>query len=354
MSVRNLVEIVCIPPIMAGFYYCIKEKKLGYLLAGLWFGVSFIFRYQSMILPGGVGLVLLFSKNFKNIIYLLIGFLLPVVLIQGTIDWLAWGYPFASFWSYLTFNATHGESYTTGPFYRYLLLIIGILIPPTSFLLLYGFCRTWKKQIIIFFPVLLFFLFHSIYPNKQERFIFPIFPLIVMLSIIGCESLADISKFWQKHKATLKGLWFWFWAVNTMLLLVLTFTYSKKTRVEPLTYLSHKQSISGIFVERGKLGDFMLPLFYLNKNVPVYDLLGDYNSTDIERNIYKKRQKFPNYAVFYGKEDIEKRIGTFENAFGVRLFPETVISPSLIDDILYKLNPRHNKNQTALIFKINY
>ena len=355
MSVRNLIEMACIPPMMAGFWFLIKNENVrrNFFFAGLFFGLTFAFRYQTMLIAGTAFMVLFFKKEFRNSLILLCGFVISVLLVQGTADVLAWGKPFASFWSYLTYNSMHGEDYTSGAFYNYLLLILGILLPPTSLLLLWGFVRTWKKQILIFLPVLMFFLFHSYFPNKQERFILPIVPMFMVLAVIGWEQLVGSSEFWKRRKSLLKGFWVWFWVLNTLLLAIFTFTYSKKTRCESLYYLSDKKDLTGLFLSGGKLGTIQPPLFYLNKyGTPVYLL----KSTDTLENISRKfadgKSKLPNYIIFFGKENIDKRTEEFKKSFSKRLVPETEIQPSLVDDIFYYLNPKFNVNQTAFIYRI--
>ena len=127
LSVRNLIEVVCIPPLMAGFYYALtaRQNLRNALVAGLWFALAFSFRYQTLLITGTVGLVFLFSKDYRQMIWCAIGFVLAATVIQGSIDIFAWGYPFQSFIEYVRYNASHGEDYTTGPWYNYLLLVFG-------------------------------------------------------------------------------------------------------------------------------------------------------------------------------------------------------------------------------------
>ena len=263
LSVRNLIEMVCIPPLMAGFFYAVtsKEKLRNAFVAGVWFGLAFVFRYQTLSITGTLGLVFLFRKEFKNLALLIAGFLLTALMIQGSADIFAWGYPFASFQEYMRYNATHGYDYTTGPVYNYFLLVLGALIPPMSFFLLYGFCRNWRKTLLIVLPVMVFFISHSLFPNKQERFIFPVVPLILLLSIVGWEEFVKGSAFWSHHRTALKSLWAWFWVINFILLIPFTTYYSKKSRVEAM-YTLYDKPISGIVMVGGKLGVTQPPMFY--------------------------------------------------------------------------------------------
>jgi hypothetical protein len=208
LSVRNLIEVVCIPPLMGGFSYAIRarEHPRNAFIAGLWFALAFAFRYQTLIISGTLGALFLLRRERKEAWWYAAGFLLLALLVQGTADVLAWGYPFASFIEYVRYNMAHGEDYTTGPWYNYLLLVLGALIPPMSFLLTYGLFKSWRKTILILLPVAVFFVLHSYFPNKQERFILPILPAIIVLGIMGWEDIVRASAFWLRHRRTVNGL----------------------------------------------------------------------------------------------------------------------------------------------------
>ena len=66
LSVHNLVEFVCIPPLLGGLWYSLRYKKhnnLKYIiLAGILFGISIGLRIQTCLFPLGIGIIL-FLKN---------------------------------------------------------------------------------------------------------------------------------------------------------------------------------------------------------------------------------------------------------------------------------------------------
>jgi hypothetical protein len=352
MSVRNLIEMVTIPPLIWAMYLVVKyDKGKNIFWAGVLFGLSFIFRYHTMLMLGGVGLVFLFRKQFSNALLITAGFVVSVSLTQGIVDYLAWGYPFAAPLEYFLYNAGHGTDYTSGPWYQYLLLLFGLLIPPLSGFIIFGWLKNYKENIIIYLPVLLFFAFHSYFPNKQERFILPAIPFIIILGITGWEAFVAKSTFWQNKRKTLSAMWGWFWIANTIILVAFTFTYSKKTRVESLYYLSQKSDVAGVVVETGDMGGIKQPTFYLNKQVPVFELFEGNKADKIKADIVTNAYEKPNYYIFYGADKLEERVKQVELDFGIQLATETEISPSLLDWVFYKLNPKHNKNKSAYIYK---
>ena len=353
LSVRNLIEVVCIPPLMAGFYYALisKDKLRNAFIAGLWLGLAFIFRYQTLSIAGTLGLVLLFRKEFKQTFLFAGGFIAIVAVIQCSADIFAWGYPLASFLEYIGYNATHGQEYTTGPWYNYSLLILGAFIPPMSFLLLYGFFRNWRKTYLILIPVMVFFISHSLFPNKQERFIFPVVPIILLLSVVGWEEYVKGSLFWSRHKIVLKSLWVWFWVINFILLVPFTTYYSKKSRVEAM-YALYGKPISGIVMEGGTLGVTQPPMFYSGVYpIPLYQIDNDEQLALVKSRLEKVNVQ-PNYAIFFGMEDIDRRVQHIDSSLGFRLTLEKCIEASFLDNVFYRLNPKHNKNQATFVYGI--
>ena len=356
MSVRNLVEMVCIPPMMAGFYLLLlaeeKNRPAYWWIGGFLFGFAFAIRFQTLLITGSLACIYLVEKKWRPFTYFSGGTALGLLLIQGLVDLIAWGYPFASFLQYTVYNIDYRYAYIIGPWYRYILTILGVLIPPISFYLLFGFFNTWKKYALLFWPVLIFLIFHSYFPNKQERFILPILPFMIILGLIGWNKFLENSSFWQKHTKLLKGTWIWFWSVNTALLLVLTFTYSKKTMVEPLTYLSAKPDLNALIIEYP--GDNMpwFPRFYLKADIPVYRFSKDISAAEFKKKVNKSAGGFPHYFYFYGNEQLQERIQKMENMFSIHLELEKEIDPSNIDWLLHAMNPRNNKNQTGYIYRV--
>ncbi len=357
MSVRNLIEMACVPPMMIGYYIMIRAREREYLpfwiYAGILFGIAFAFRYQSILIPGGIVLVLFFQCRWKISVYFAVGVIAGLFFLQGIVDWIAWGYPFAAFLHYTISNVETRYDYITGEWYRYLLLLLGIFIPPVSFYLIYGAARTWKKLALLFWPMLLFLVFHSVYPNKQERFILPMLPLLIISGTIGWQEFVGNSEFWQRYRSILKGSWVWFWTINTVLLLILTFTYSKKSLVEPMNYFREKKDLKGIIIEYNHDGMPWFPRFYLGRDLPIYRLTTDKTDSVFVKELAGVGENDPNYVFFFGNDSLEKRISRLEKILDAQLVHEKTILPSLMDDIMHRLNPRHNRNLTSYIFKIS-
>ncbi len=351
LSVRNLVEFVSIPFLMWGLWLIIKNQNLKRISFAFWagvlFGLAFDTRYQTALVSGTIGLVLLFQKRWKEVIWIILGGLVPVLLIQGLVDYMVWGKPFAQVIGYISYNATHAGEYTVGPWYLFILFLSGILIPPVSLFIIAGFFKEWKRMAIIFFPVLVFIVFHSYYPNKQERFIVTIIPLLIIIGITGWQNIVN-----NHNYKWIKGSWIFFWVINTILLLGVSVTYSKKARVESMVYLSHFADRFNYFViddvDKNVLG--FPPQFYLGKHLDYDAIMSDNGRySAFYEKVENNPRKNPGFILFYHDNNLNARVDSIKKIFPDIVF-EKKIEPGNVDKILFWLNPI-NDNQNIYIYR---
>lgn len=359
LSVRNLIEFTCVPFLLWGTWILLqnethKNRMLNGLIAGLILGLAFSMRFQSLIYIGGIGLGLLLLGRWKEAILTGAGVVITAFLCLATIDIYLWGYPFAELIEYVNYNMHHYGEYIIGPWYQYLLVILGILIPPVSIYLFFGtfyaFIRNWKNTLIIFLPVIIFLVFHSYFPNKQERFILPIIPFIIILGTAGWHHFLGRSSFWKRNARLLKVSMVFFWVINVVFLIVISTTYSKRSRVESMSYLSKYDDISMILVENtNQYNANLLPRYYLGQWVNYIEVTKSTPINDLPSYLLNQRKSHPDFYIFEGKKNIEDRVASLKAVFPDMTY-ETTISPGFIDKIIHWLNPV-NENQNAYIYR---
>ncbi len=356
MSVRNLVEMVCIPFIMAAYWTVIKRtpgKKifLTWFLAGLFLGLAICIRPQTVFFPFGIGIVLLFQRKWKELAALTTGSLLIFILIQGGIDMAIWGKPFVELLEYANVCMTERNDYISLPWYNYFLTIFAMLIPPVSFFLFFGYIRTFRKYVLFFIPILLYFAFHSYFPNKQERFILPMIPVFIVIGSIGWNDFILKSGFWKNHHRLLRSCWIFFWIINTVLLVTFTFTYSKRARVEAMTYLSRYHDIKAMAVVDEGGSPELMPKFYLGQwPVSYNEFVGDLSADSILARAYRySNTDPPRFILFSGDKNVQPLVIKARQYFPY-LVHETTIEPGFIDRFVHWLNPI-NKNRRLFIYR---
>jgi hypothetical protein len=355
VSVRNLVEVVSIPPLMLSAWWLIRKARqdLGrkdVLVAGMFAGLAMDLRFQTIFFAGGVGLALLLMKDVRRATLFGAGVLLPVVLVQGGIDLFIWHRPFAEMTEYVRYNFANSTTYFNQPWYNYLLVLLCVFIPPFSIAVLFGFFRR-AKPLLLWLAAFSFLFFHSAFPNKQERFILTVLPLIFILGYTAWEQFREGSAWWHRHQRVWNGVLAWTWALNMLLLIPLCFSYSKRERVEAMLMLRERE-VRGIIIEDTAEHDPpMLPLFYLGQWHVTQQVLTDPHADIRAMAARSAPEHRPNLVLFIGTEDLDARVHHVEEALG-RLDLIGRAEPGLLDKVVHWLNPV-NRNVTISIYAID-
>lgn len=87
-SVRNLVEWVCVPPLLFSIYFLQRAEenpviKKYFIWTGIFAGVALSIRFQTMFFFVGMGIYLLWKREFKGSMLILIGFIFSFFITQA-------------------------------------------------------------------------------------------------------------------------------------------------------------------------------------------------------------------------------------------------------------------------------
>ncbi|MCP4912430.1 MAG: hypothetical protein GY909_04875 [Oligoflexia bacterium] len=198
--VRTSSESLSTSLFLFGSYFFLseKEKVKGPFVSGLFFGLSFLARYQ-------MGVAILFvniwslikRRDIKS--FLIHSF--SVLLFIGVgliID--SWGYGETVFTPYSYFREnilnSKASNFGTAPFWYYLLKGLLVGIPPISILLYFGLFKYYKKEKIDFYgyAFLSFLVIHSLIPHKEVRFLMFNYILAAIIFIVMRSELKINSK----------------------------------------------------------------------------------------------------------------------------------------------------------------
>jgi hypothetical protein len=358
LSVRDLREFACIPPMMLGcLYACKKELSTKQiLLAAWWFTVGFVFRYQMIFVPFIIGLWWFFNRqNWQKAVLFGIAFGMFFMLTQGLFDYFTWGNPFASLKTYATYNSDSANIalYPAGPWHRYIGTVLGLFLGFPALLLLAGYFKTATQagnHKMLFYASLLFFVFHSYYANKQERFILPFLPLFIILGVIGFRDIYEqySSKKWLRGFTKFAVIWFVI--LNTILVFLLSVTYTKRSRVESMNYLREKGDLQNLLIQNYESAQLEAP-FYLQKHYDYFVADTPEKLAAFPKEWISGRRVKPNYVILVGNTDLQKRIIEVKKVFPT-MQHEVDIKPSFVDNIAYLMNPSHNHNETFYIYRV--
>lgn len=355
LSVRQLAEVVSIPFYLWGIWLLIKNKNSAWyvlMLSGFVSATAVSVRFQTVLIIIGIAFSFFIQKEWKKAMIYSIGALISFIAIQGMIDYFIWKRPFAEFAEYVRYNMENKYSYFRGNWYNYILLLLGLVIPPVSFFISWGWIKSFRKYLILSLPFLFFLLFHMYFPNRQERFILPVLPLFIIQGTMGWLYFKEKSVFWIKKKTLYKSLIAFSLILNFILLIPLTLMYSKRSYVEAMTYLKNKPITYLVLEDKNHNSNPIIPRFYLQRWDRYFSVSGIHPITELavtKEYLVKHHRAMPNYFLFFEEENLSQRVDSMKLLFpNIKL--DTIVYPGFVDKVMHFLNKR-NKNQTIVIYK---
>jgi 4-amino-4-deoxy-L-arabinose transferase-like glycosyltransferase len=384
LAVRNLIEAVCSPFLLWGVYELTRAEDQSvdgaastswrWLRTGLALGIGFLIRWQIAAAMAGIAAYLLYrrthltglktrgtelgSRSWRGPILLAAGFAVPV-LIQGVWDWSWHGIFLGSLVRYFEHNAAHAYSYVVGPWYRYLLLIFGVFIPPFSFLFVAGMGRWAPRLGVIPWAAGAFLLIHSLVPGKQERFLIPIMPLLIIMGAVGLQFWYDRGK--TRLRRWIKVGWVFFWVVNIPLLVLGSLNYANKAKVEPLVRLYERGDVTGVVVDATETGKrILLPEYYLDGADPhragagLIQVLRTDDLDSLRTHLAARSDSAapaPNYVLIFTRDRCDAHVAMIGKHLG-RVEILEHIGPSLAEEVLRFLNPRYHQSREVWIGRL--
>lgn len=356
VGVHNFVEAVCIPPMIASSYYLLKydeDKKLKWIIfSSLAFSLAFAVRFQMLFFFVGIGVYFLMRwRLIHGIIYLL--FTSLFYFITQIPDLFIWGKAFVLNQNYIDYNMKNAEEFINHPFYQYFLLVSALAVPPLAFLLWAGYFQNWKKTLPILLPSLFFFLIHSYFPNKQERFILPFIPYLFILGMYGWNEIMNKHDKWFTNKKMVKGFWVFFWVINTIALIFITPSYNKQSRVESMYYLSQQEDANNFILDisHDSYG-IQPPQFYFKKWTHYETMNAGYPNVHLYDVFGRDYKNFPHYIIFIEDRNLEERVAKYQKEMNQEIELVQTCESGYLDKLIFWLNPR-NKNYTFFIYKIH-
>ncbi len=356
LAVRNLVEMVAGNLLLPGLYFAHRASKAGSktlrdaVVAGVLCGLAIMIRYQAaaaiVVVPPAMAVI---SKQWKAALAFTLT-LVAMVFFQASIDL----YTHGQFWGSFRNLIDHlGEPTIPGPWYRYLLLLFAVMIPPFSLVFLGSIFQREivRRHLVIFGALLSFVTIHSLIAEKQERFMITIMPILLIIGVCGLHQLMKSGSWYSRARSLRIGIWSWFIGVNVVGLAVFTLNYGKRGAIDPLVYLARQPDATQVLFDATERRLF-IPYSYWKYDrsgaVPVFEA-GDLDSALVSGRI--SRVDPPRYAVIFTDTKLEEHLTSLREKVG-----EYVVvhhsEPSLVDAVANKLNPKYNRRNESWVAKL--
>lgn len=329
---RPMFESLAAPFLTLAAVFAIKydqNERLSDLLWGVVFGsVAFVLRQQLGFCALVFIILPVLKKNWGQLFGAGgLGFLL--FALSGVPDFFLRGKFHYSLLNLTVYNFEHGSDYgnRTVFFYPLLILIIGFIpffikkYPPqvTS-----GYVRQNRSLLLI---VGLFIFLHSLFPQKWERFIISLIPVLIFLIF---PFLYYLHLEYQKNRLRLILLH----SLNFSLFVAASFFPAQKNLIEMSRYLNAHPGITEIY-RVDSTPEWITEAFVLQKTFQFVDLepsqLNTVDWSDCRRMLVLGDSQLKNFEQLTGK--LQMKAGFDVN---------------LIEQLAYKFNPKNNLRRVKL------
>ncbi len=354
-SAHQFEEAVCQVPMLAACWWIVAadgaERGAGLrsFLAGAATVTTLLLRFPALPFVLSFAAFALWrpAQRFSKLHFAL--GLLAVVALQAASSAVINGDPAYYFLRTAGHRAGLGGGYPTGPIWKYLLTLVAVFLPPFSVLLLAAAIRGGRAFPLLGVPTLVFLIGHSIIPNKQERFLLPVLPALLILGAIG---MPVVREWFARRGWTRAYRWSWgyFAALNGLLLIAGLFSYGKKDRVAPLVYVQARHDATGVVVAQYTY-TFHVPVYYLGRPRPRVFVFSDRTRLAQDVQTVRAASPAPNYLILYS-DSADADAALLERALGARLERDATITPSLGDELAHLVNPARNRASRAVVLSI--
>lgn len=368
VSTRALIEVVAIPPFVWSLALlalpCANSRRRCLAIAGVGgalLAISSLMRMQIAVVGPAVFFVLAWravspptrttegngrvpeaNNSFEGITsewITVVGFVLgsaAVIALQGAFDIGAGRAPFATYKAYFAFNLSHSSLFGRSPWYTYLLQLLVYAVAPMLLVTARPMWRASMREPLIFVPLVTFVAAHSLVPHKEDRFLFPVLPLVLVLIAAGLSALRSGCRL---ERAALRL----FLCLNGAGLVIALLSDADRNLTEPLLALHREGKAQSV----ATIGIAQVPKYYLGSTAKVtrYRSIGEF-----EQGV--RQHGYPS-AVLLGPaltaaHEPAREVMRHLRGAGLICDPVRVCAGDIVDRILVRLNPSHNKRRGAI------
>lgn len=336
-SVHQLVETACIPFVLLAYLYVLKyfeKDRLGaIIIAAVAFSVSVGMRYQLVFFPLTLGLYLLWKRKWSGAVLFGIFFTHGFALTQID-NLLFWHKPiYEHLLDYQAYNATHFSDYPSNVF-SYLALITYYIFPVVTIVFLISLRRRPSHEgpssdrpssngpsagLPIFLGVAIFIVFHLVFPNRQERFLLPAVPFVLLLMMSSISKRYSCSA--PSHIVHQAIRWSIF--LSAIYSVSYSFYIPKSKYLEASRSLYERGDFQNVVIDNWKGEESVwLPMHYVGKFVHPFSMTSKKSLDQLKKQIthqprYDSKRlpaPAPNYLIIWGKDESFPRVKAYEES----------------------------------------
>ncbi|HNE20631.1 MAG TPA: hypothetical protein PLF85_12970 [Turneriella sp.] len=238
-STRAFQESLTLTTVPLALYFLwYPDRPVNRLFfAGLFLGLTVIFRFQAAILAATVFFYLSYEflrrqTSARQLLAFASGGLVALVLLV-LLDIAEGRAALSTPFEYIRINFMGNvvsQNYGAAPWHTYLTLLTVVFIPPFSFVLLQPLLRAMRSDLLSTICLGVFLVSHSMIGNKLERFMLPIVPFFFLLTLRGLRE--------SENSRIIKVAWRGFIVLNLLVLVPITLSRSQLNMIHAAQHLA--------------------------------------------------------------------------------------------------------------------
>lgn len=203
-----------------------KSTRWHFFAGAFLLGLACLYRFQIGLLGVGYAAYLAYTRRWTHFGLLALAGVLTAV-IEALKD-LAFGrYPFETLAAYFYANRDGAVAHSVQPWYNTWTTVLVMFLIPLSLPFFKNIGKSIRIERVLWGLILFFTFMHSLIPHKEERFLYPILPLVLFL----------LGRLWAKFWGHAYEKWIFRPVVFTLLgigLAIATISNSQSGEYEPI------------------------------------------------------------------------------------------------------------------------
>ncbi|MBN1115513.1 MAG: hypothetical protein JXA66_09245 [Oligoflexia bacterium] len=261
MHTRLMIESISSIFVVAGFYYFAKARmgikvSVNMFLSSVLMGVACMYRFQDGILLVALFIIAVYYGKRKGFVFFAAGGL-TALLLQIALDYFTFGGFLTSLTGYIIHQYRTIGVYDKQYWFNFILLFVALGLPPAFLVTIPAAVKGGMKHAFMGLPFLMFVLLHSFSPHKEDRFMFPVIPVFLMLMVFGLNDICAYCK-----KKSFSGLYKFsvgcFICLNIILLLPSISSPTVANIIEPAVYAVSQPDYKGYVSDSPVIPKFFL------------------------------------------------------------------------------------------------
>jgi hypothetical protein len=348
VSTRAFGEAVALSFVTLGLGMCehARRKTLSALEMAVGFfllGVAVLLRFQVGIISVVYFGYVLWRRDWKMALACA-GAGLLLIAAQAGIDLESGKYPFETLKAYLDENAGGAAGYGVSPWYNTWLLVLGVTLFPFSLVFYKPTKYLLVRHLPMMFCLLAFVLIHSLVAHKEERFMYPIFGLL----LIALAYVWALNRHDRKTKLIYQSV---FLFVTIVGLPVATLVNSQAGEIEPAAQAERSLKNVAYIDHQSLFAASLIQFYFLRPPSQIFQVeASDLNLAKAEA-ILAQHPELSGAALLTSEPSAFAAIQALADQSSSKLHcGPSHEATSFVDRLLYRLNPRHNQRRRPTVY----